>query len=591
MDLAPVPDGDLATLYDVLTQFVKDEARVQRDQHLRHVRRPIEERVIDERCLAELGAKGEFNSERRTIQFECRSRFGNSARFREGDRLRLHRGQYENGMDVVLTREFDWGIEVRPEASLPMFLDAVRTNKDGWILDEGFFDAEKLLLGGLENAIASDNGRERVLKLFGGGAQSDFGFDLDSLDDSEAFATEAKMNESQADALGLAVSADHCHLVQGPPGTGKTYVLARTVATLVERGERVLVTAFTHRAIHHALRSCFNAIRDEGRMAKIGVPISDASLAPVPQYPSWRKSPMRHIHGGLVIGATPYAATSKRLAEAQFDTIIFDEASQMTVPLAVLAMLKGRKFVFFGDHKQLPPVLQSIPKRDAASWSVFGSLAQNSDVTTLTTTYRLNAALAHWPSENFYSGELHASTGSAERGTPWKTAPTHPALTADASAVFVECEPSEVGGKTAAQSEAETVAEIVHAATEAGLPPDEVGVVAPYRRQSRLIKKLLRRSQRLKDHSAEIVVDTVERFQGQERELIVLSLTTSDLEFLEKVADFYFQEERWNVAATRARSKLVIVGSRTVFEFKPLDSDLEESVALVRSLVERAHAV
>ena len=138
----------------------------------------------------------------------------------------------------------------------------------------------------------------------------------------------------------------------------------------------------------------------------------------------------------------------------------------------------------------------------------------------------------------------------------------------------------------------EVMGGIVDDAIAIGLRPGEIGVVTPYRRQARLIKRQLRLSPVLTRLTAdEIVVDTVERFQGQERELILFSLTTSDPSFLEKVADFYFQEERWNVAATRARSKLIIVGSCTVPDFDPIDPDLAESVALVRGLIHSAELV
>ena len=593
----PIPSScsDIAALSQVLAEFIDGESDSARDQHLKHIRRPIEERVRDERCLAELSfSREKSDPAKRHFHFECKGGRGNSARFREGDRLLLHQGDYESGaIDVFLVRESERSVTLRPESGLAQMSAALSVDPDAWVLDEGHFDARRLLRDGLENAMASADGRDRVMALFAGVAQAEMDFGFDDVDDGEAYAEEAGLNESQTDALVLAASTTHCHLVQGPPGTGKTYVLARTVATLVERGERVLVTAFTHRAIHHALRACHAAVRDADRIAKIGVPIHDPDLAPLQQFESWAKSPMRHVGGGLVIGATPFAAGSKRLADVAFDTVVVDEASQMTIPLAILALNKGKKFIFFGDHRQLPPVLQSVPKRDAASWSVFGSLARNSDVTTLNTTYRLNRELARWPSENFYSGELTASSGSADRHLPMRrSSPRHPALASARSLVFVEVEPGAGKSRTSAAAEAEVIGGIVDDAIAIGLEPGEIGVVTPYRRQARLIKRHLRLSPVLTRLTAdEIVVDTVERFQGQERELILFSLTTSDPSFLEKVADFYFQEERWNVAATRARSKLIIVGSRTVSDFEPIDPDLAESVALVRGLIDSAELV
>lgn len=585
------PDGNLAAFCDVLTEFIKQEAREQRKQHMTQIGRPLEERVIDERCLAELRSDGEFNKEKSTLRFDCDGKFGNTARFREGDRLRLHRGDYESGFDVVLVSETEAGVELRPEAKKAELMDGVKNAAAGWMLDESFFDSEKLLLKGLEDAVASQDGRDRVLSLFAGCAQQEMDFGFGEFDDGEAYSDAAGLNESQGCALESAVNANLCHLIQGPPGTGKTYVLAQTVATLVERGERVLLTAFTHRAIHHALRVCDRVIRDPERIAKIGVYVFDPALAPIRQFESWAKSPLKHKHGGLLVGATPYSAASQRMGGAEFDTVVIDESSQMTIPLAILALLKGRKFIFFGDHRQLPPVLQSIPKREAASWSVFGSLARQAEVTTLKTTYRLNAELAEWPSESFYSDELRSDPTVASRTLPAPNRPpTHPALAQSGSLVFFECPHFEC--RTASREEADCIAEIIADAINAGLPPSEIGVVTPFRRQARLVKRHLRRHPGLPSGAAtDIVADTVERFQGQERELVILSLTTSDTEFLERIGDFYYQEERWNVAVTRARSKVIIVGSPAIRKFAPLDSELIDQVALIRDLLERADQV
>lgn len=582
---------NLAELYNVLTEFVQEEARVQRNEHLKHIRRPIEDRIEEERCLADLKFTGNGGDDGKTFKFECSGGMGNTAQFREGDRLRLHNGEYEMGLDVILTRESDKGVELRPESSFSKLSGSLSANSFGWILDESFFDSEKMLIGGLENAIASADGRDRVLSLFAGTTQEVMEFGLDDMDDAESYADEAGLNDSQADALTMAASASHSHLVQGPPGTGKTYVLARTVATLVERGERVLLSAFTHRAIHHALQACHKAIRDPDRIGKIGNYVHDPTLAPISQYDSWGRSPLRHQFGGLLVGATPYAAASRRLADVTFDTVVIDEASQMTIPLAILAMLKGKKFIFFGDHRQLPPVLQSIPKRDAATWSVFGSLARHSAVTTLTTTYRLNADLSRWPSENFYSGDLKSHESVAVRTTVYPNGtPEHAALSSAASIVHIEV-PHEAS-RTVSTEEADAVTAVAEAALLAGVAAEEIGVVTPYRRQAQRIRQFLRSSLPARDlNPGGIVVDTVERFQGQEREIIILSLTTSDPEFLNRVADFYYQEERWNVAATRARSKLVIIGSPAMAEFNPLDAELTESISLIRRLLDSAEKI
>ncbi|MFK5921873.1 MAG: AAA domain-containing protein [Verrucomicrobiota bacterium] len=589
MDLsAAATFNDLESLNLVLCDFVHNEAQAQRDQYQRHIQRPIEERIIEERCLADLHISNDMDPEKRSYHFTCTSRLGNTARFREGDRLRLHRGEgLDQGFDVVLVREWDKGGEIRPESGIGELTTLLETETKGWILDEGFFDSEKLLLSGLDSAMKSEDGRERILSLFGGFAQKEMEFGMEDMDDGEAYAEDAGLDFSQSEALSLAISTNHCHLIQGPPGTGKTYVLAQTIATLVERGERVLLTAFTHRAIHHALKTCHRVIRDPDRIAKIGVSVFDPALAPIAQYGSWKKSRIRHQHGGLLVGATPFAAASRRLAEARFDTVVIDEASQMTVPLAILAMMKGKRFLFFGDHQQLPPVLQSIPKHDASSWSVFGSLIRHSDVSTLKTTYRLNSELSQWPSKTFYANELVPEASIADRQLPLPNRkPGHAALSDIASLIFWQVHHEK--SRTSSKEEAQAVSAIIVDAVRSGLKASDIGVVTPYRRQAKLIKQKLRQSSLLPDGAADdVVIDTVERFQGQERELVILSLTTSDSSFLDKVADFYLQAQRWNVAITRARSKLIIVGSPLLTNYTPVDPDLDDAAYLVRDLLDQ----
>jgi DNA replication ATP-dependent helicase Dna2 len=120
---------------------------------------------------------------------------------------------------------------------------------------------------------------------------------------------------------------------------------------------------------------------------------------------------------------------------------------------------------------------------------------------------------------------------------------------------------------------------------EGGLPPWEVGVVVPYRAQGREIRALLRAALPDAETRQHIVVDTVERMQGQEREAVVVSLTTSNPTFAAHLAEFFFQPERFNVAVTRPRSKLVVVGSRHVLNAQPDDPDQQAAVALFRDLL------
>lgn len=121
------------------------------------------------------------------------------------------------------------------------------------------------------------------------------------------------------------------------------------------------------------------------------------------------------------------------------------------------------------------------------------------------------------------------------------------------------------------------------------LSPSRIAVVVPFRRQARLIRRNLRQRKHLHSAIANLVIDTVERMQGQERELIIVGLTASDPLFIHTMEAFLFQPNRLNVAVTRAKSKLIIIGSRSLIDAGALHSsatpEAQDRFAQFRTLV------
>ena len=134
----------------------------------------------------------------------------------------------------------------------------------------------------------------------------------------------------------------------------------------------------------------------------------DDTIPCLPGLDAWEERPK---NGGYVVGATPFATCNSRLENHTFDTILFDEASQIRVSLALIAMRKGKRFIFIGDQKQFPPVLLSRSILSKDSYSVFATLtAQEADHTVmLNETFRMNRWLADWPSRNYYAGQLQSA--------------------------------------------------------------------------------------------------------------------------------------------------------------------------------------
>lgn len=127
----------------------------------------------------------------------------------------------------------------------------------------------------------------------------------------------------------------------------------------------------------------------------------------------------------------------------------------------------------------------------------------------------------------------------------------------DASAVFIPT--TDRTAKTRNYRDAQHVLELCKTAQTMGLALSDIGIVTPYRAQGRAIRTLLARSFG-REIASTVVADTVERMQGQERELIIVSLASGDEEFIGAVAEFFFQPERLNVSITRAMTKLIIIG-------------------------------
>lgn len=478
------------------------------------------------------------------------------SRFREGDLLFLHSGKpLESPLCRRLTLESEeddrWVLRGK------LALTALDEYDGGQCYaDPDAMDLTPFYEQSIEDITTSQIGRDVILPLLSGALE--IGFDDRDYTHARQIALAENCNEKQAEAVALAFAAEQVVCIQGPPGTGKTRVLSLIAKLMVERGERILMTSHTHMAINNAL----NKIHSQGvPTVKVGANTQRKGLVEqilcFPGLDDWSERPTN----GYVVGATPFATCTSRLENYEFDSILFDEASQITVPLALMAMRKGKRFIFIGDQKQLPPVLlsRSILSKDA--YSVFSKLTslETDHSVMLDETYRMNRWLTAWPSQNFYNGKLLSAGKNKDRQLtlvdipPRFTEVFNPA----ASAVFIPT--LDRAARTRNYRDAELVADLCEAAVSGGVPLHEIGIVSPYRAHGRVVRNLL--TQRFgRVNARKIVADTVERMQGQERELIILSLATGDEAFLSMIAEFFFQPERLNVSITRAMTKLIVIG-------------------------------
>ena len=372
---------------------------------------------------------------------------------------------------------------------------------------------------------------------------------------TDVSATFIDNNDAQNAAVRRAVGADDFALVHGPPGTGKTYTIARLVRALVDRGERVLLSAFTNRAVDNAL----DALREQGfeDVARVGTKTGvredmlDVRLERRGE-PNDRAAALR---SAPVVAATTATCGSRVLREAAFDVAVVDEASQLTEPGTLAAVNLADRFVLVGDHQQLPPVVQSGDERLATS--LFERLHDGHPdaAVMLDRQYRMSQRIQAFASREFYDGALRPATPAVAGGSlgdlPTVDAGTLPDRLRQ-GVRFIDPDGRQVGN--ANPVEAERVASVVEEYVDAGVDPDDVVVIAPFRAQ---VAEIGRR--------VDVAVDTVDRFQGSSAEVVVVSfVATGELE-----GPIFEDTRRVNVALTRAKKTLVLVGDAAALGSEP----------------------
>jgi DNA replication ATP-dependent helicase Dna2 len=557
-----------------LKHYIQSEAEAQYSAIKSQWSKPLPIRVARGWAIAGVRIK-KFDGQ--IIKMHCEK---NDSRFREGDLIVLHRGNPEGQEALHLDLEFDGELDL--EARLiegdEQLLYAF---PEGWIIDQDYLDLSRYYLSALNIVADSTRGRSIILPMLTGIREAQVNYARYSL--AFEVLSDTQLNESQIEAIAQAYASDLCYLIQGPPGTGKTMTLAYLAKLLADEGLRVFVTGLTHRSINNALNKIAR-VDDLLAVCKIGDLRQGENLI-VENYHSFIESQFGDLGGGYIVGATPFALQTNRLANVEFDVVLFDEASQITLPLAIMGMLAGDRYVFFGDENQLPPV-SIYSAEQAVKYSVFNFLSGRGNESVLNITYRLNDVLADWPSKTFYDGKLLPSEDAASRRLALSEDPSQWDFILDPEKPAVFLDLCHTNTTVRSRFEAEMVVALVLALLMHGISPDEIGVVVPYRAQGRLIRSLLRHEINDPSILSQLVVDTVERMQGQEREVVLVSFATSNLAFAIQIAEFLFQPQRLNVAVTRPRSKLILIGSHHMIDQTGgLGKAHEEIFGLLRSLL------
>jgi DNA replication ATP-dependent helicase Dna2 len=526
-----IPEAE-RSYFEAFYHAIEDERRAVHAEYRKLWEQRAKERFDDDRALIDLEPTG-----RRELpggDWELRARVPDDAvsKLREGDVALASDGDPVDG-DAELGRIESLGGEAVVRTDEP--LDLCRLD-----VYPSELSVSRQLTALHDTLLKTDSDRKDVL----------FGRRTPEFD--EITGTFVDNNDAQNEAIRRALGAEDFALIHGPPGTGKTYAIARLVRELVARGDRVILSAFTNRAVDNALE----ALRDQGfeAVARVGTATGvredmlDLRLERRGE-PNERAARLRE---SPVVAATTATCGSRTLCEESFDVAVVDEASQLTEPGTFAAINRADRFVLVGDHQQLPPVVRS--GNDRLARSLFERLRDEHPEASvmLDKQYRMSQRIQAFASAEFYDGALRPATPAVAGGTladlPGVDGNTLPPRLR-AGVRFVDPDGRREGNANPA--EADRVAAVVAEYLDVGVDPEDVVVIAPFRAQ---VAEISRR--------VDVAVDTVDRFQGSSAEVVVVSfVATNELD-----GPIFEDTRRVNVALTRAKKALVLVGDTEALE-------------------------
>ncbi|MEQ1826302.1 MAG: AAA domain-containing protein [Pirellula sp.] len=421
---------------------------------------------------------------------------------------------------------------------------------------------------------------------------------------------DSRFNESQRQAIEFAMSARDLAIIHGPPGTGKTTTVVELIRHAVDQGMKVLACAPSNTGVDNLLEKL---VANRIRVVRLGHPArvqeamqaytldalveSDGATkivaemmreaeklavkagkftrsAPAPgarkdlrqesrQLREDAKLYERQIIASILDRADVVCATTnfdpEILGDRQFQMAVIDEACQSTEPGSWPVVLRAEKIVLAGDHCQLPPTIISA---EAATQGFSISLMERlvrtyGDKITrqLTVQYRMHDEIMQYSSDCFYGGTLVSHESVRSHLLKDLVPPPHTAMIegpvtfVDTAGAGWEEETDPDGESRCNPQEGKWILMQLRELCESGIPPDGIAVIAPYAAQVRWL--------RMQCPYRAIEIDTVDGFQGREKEAILISLVRSNRD---SEIGFLADTRRMNVALTRARRKLILIG-------------------------------
>jgi ATP-dependent RNA/DNA helicase IGHMBP2 len=436
------------------------------------------------------------------------------------------------------------------------------------------------------------------------------------------------LNESQQTAVNKILSAIDLAIVHGPPGTGKTTTLVQAIMALIrQEDQQILVVAPSNTAVDLLSEK----LSEEGmNVLRIGNPVRvsdrlqsltlDSKMAAHPRMKEIRNlrkqaSEYRNlahkykrnfgpaereqrralfdearkimkevsnseqyvtddlISRAQVITATLVGANHYTIKKLSYNTVVMDEAGQSLEPAAWIPVLKAKKLVLAGDHFQLSPTVKSM---DAGKKGLNKTLLEKAialhpeAVSLLQEQYRMNNLIMGYSSKVFYDNKLKAHASVAN----------HLLFEGDEPLEFIDtagCGFDEKAEGTSTTNPEEAAFLFKHLSMYVETLSNyysienfpKIAIISPYKQQISVLNELLRHNPALQAYGDKIAVNTIDSFQGQERDIVYISMTRSNME---AEIGFLSDTRRMNVAMTRAKKKLVVVGDSATIAQLPFYS-------------------
>ncbi|CAI4039539.1 hypothetical protein SMKI_08G2070 [Saccharomyces mikatae IFO 1815] len=409
------------------------------------------------------------------------------------------------------------------------------------------------------------------------------------------------LNLNQKDAIDKVMRAEDFALILGMPGTGKTTVIAEIIKILVSKGKSILLTSYTHSAVDNILIKLKDTNIDIMRLG-MKHKIHPDVLKYVPNYALVKSynDYLTKINNTSVIATTCLGINDIlfTLREKDFDYVILDEASQISMPVALGPLRYGHRFIMVGDHYQLPPLVKNEAARlGGLEESLFKTFCEKypESVVELTYQYRMCGDIVSLSNFLIYDNKLKCGNNEvfvqslklpipealvqyrdkSDNSKQWLEdimEPTRKVVFLDYDNCPNIVEQSEKDNITN-HGEAELTLQCVEGMIMSGISCEDIGVMTLYRAQLRLLKKKFNN-----DAYKGLEILTADQFQGRDKKCIIISMVRRNSQL--NGGSLLRELRRVNVAMTRAKSKLIIIGSKSTIgsvpEIKSFVNLLEE---------------